>query len=112
MRAVSAALPLLRRAEAVAVATVDAVPSSTGHGDAPGRELAGYLARHGVPVEVRNLDSMGRSHARALLDEAQGFGADFVVLGAYGRSRASEFIFGGVTRELLLGSPLPLLMAH
>lgn len=112
MRAVSAALPLLRRAEAVAVATVDAVPSPAGHGDAPGCELAAYLTRHGVQVEVRNLDGMGRSHARALLDEAQGFGAEFMVLGAYGRSRASEFIFGGVTRELLLGSPLPLLMAH
>lgn len=112
MRAVSAALPLLKRADAVAVATVDAMPSRSGHGEAPGRELAAYLARHGIEVEVRNLDSMGRSEARALLDEAQGFGADVMVLGAYGRSRASEFIFGGVTREMLLGSPLPLLMAH
>lgn len=112
MRAVSAALPLLQRAEAVAVATVDALPSRSGHGQAPGRELAAYLARHGVQVEVRNLDSMGRTEARALLDEAEGFGAEVMVMGAYGRSRASEFIFGGVTRELLLGSPLPVLMAH
>ncbi|HEX8901394.1 universal stress protein [Vitreimonas sp.] len=112
MRAVSAALPLLQRAEAVAVATVDALPSRSGHGQAPGRELAAYLARHGVQVEVRNLDSMGRTEARALLDEAEGFGAEVMVMGAYGRSRASEFVFGGVTRELLLGSPLPVLMAH
>lgn len=112
MRAVSAALPLLQRAEAVAVATVDALPSRSGHGQAPGRELAAYLARHGVQVEVRNLDSMGRTEARALLDEAEGFGAEVMVMGAYGRSRATEFIFGGVTRELLLGSPLPVLMVH
>lgn len=112
MRAVSAALPVLKRTEAVVVATVDAMPSAAGHGEAPGHELAAYLARHGVPVEVRNLDGMGRSHAKALLDEAQGFDADVMVLGAYGRSRASEFVFGGVTRELLLGAPLPLLMAH
>lgn len=112
MRAVSSALPLLRRAEAVVVSTVDAIPSSTGHGEGPGRELAAYLARHGVRVEVRNLDSIGRTHARALLDEAQGFAADLMVLGAYGHSRAQEFVFGGVTRELIEGSPLPVLMTH
>jgi len=112
MRAVSAALPLLKRAEAVAVATVDATPSPTGHAQAPGRELAAYLARHGVRVEVRNIDSMGRTDARALLDEAQGFGADMLVLGAYGHSRAQEFVFGGVTRELMAASPLPLFLVH
>lgn len=112
MRAVTSALPLLQRAREVVIATVDAVPSKSGHGEAPGRDLAALLAGHGVLVEVRNLDSMGRSEARALLDEAAGFGADLLVIGAYGHSRAREFLFGGVTRELLAASPLPLLLAH
>ncbi len=112
MRAVTAALPLLQRAREVVVATVDAVPSKSGHGEAPGRDLAAHLAGHGVRVEVRNLDSMGRTEGRALLDEAAGFDADLLVIGAYGHSRAREFLFGGVTRELLAAAPLPLLLAH
>lgn len=111
-RAVAGAMPLLRRAERVVVATVDAMPRPSGHAEAPGSDLAAHLARHDVRVEVHNLDGMGRSDARALLDEAMAADADLLVLGAYGRSRAEEFIFGGVTRELLEGSPLPLLMAH
>lgn len=112
MRAISAALPLLRQAEEVVVATVDALPSAAGHGEAPGHDLAAYLARHGVATHVRNLDGMGRSHANALLEQAAADRADVLVLGAYGHSRAREFLFGGVTRELLEASPIPLFMAH
>ncbi len=112
MHAVTAALPLLQRAREVIVATVDAVPSKSGHGEAPGRDLAAHLASHGVRVEVRNLDAMGRTGGRTLLDEAAGFGADLLVIGTYGHSRAREFLFGGVTRELLADAPLPLLLAH
>lgn len=111
-RAVAAALPLLQAAKAVAVVTVDALPTRSGHGQAPGRELAAHLARHDVPVEVRNVDSTGRSEGRALLDESLGFDADAIVMGAYGHSRAQEVLFGGVTRELLNGAPTPLLLMH
>lgn len=112
MRAVCAALPLLQKAEEVTVATVDARPSVSGHGEAPGHDLGAYLARHGVTAHVRNLDSMGKTHAEVLLNQAAADSADVLVLGAYGHSRAREFLLGGVTRELLQGAPLPLLMAH
>ncbi|MGD9965170.1 MAG: universal stress protein [Hyphomonadaceae bacterium] len=112
VRAVMGAMPLLARASNVVVATVDAVPSAAGHGQAPGRELAAYLARHGVRAEVRNVDGLGRTHARALSDEAIAAGADALVIGGYGHSRAKELVFGGVTRELLAGAPMPLLLAH
>lgn len=112
MRAVSAALPILRQAEEVVVATVDARPSAAGHGEAPGHDLGAYLARHGVTTHVRNVDSLGRTHAAALVDQAQADRADVLVLGAYGHSKAREFLFGGVTRELLEASPVPLFLAH
>lgn len=35
-----------------------------------------------------------------------------MVIGAYGHSRAHETILGGVTRDLLHGSPVSLLMAR
>jgi nucleotide-binding universal stress UspA family protein len=110
--AVAAAMPLLQAASEVVVATVDAKPSRAGHGEAPGHELAAHLARHGVRVNVRNVDGLGRTEGRALVEEAMSFDADVIVMGAYGHSRAEEFLFGGVTRELVAGSPVPLLLAH
>ena len=110
--AIVAALPLLREAAQVIVATVDAKPSRAGHAERPGNDIAAYLARHGVQVEVHNIDSVGRSEAKSLLDDAVAFDADLIVMGAYGHSRAREFLFGGVTRELLESSTIPLLLAH
>lgn len=112
VRSVAAAMPLLERADEVVVATVDARPSRAGHGEGPGRDVAAHLARHHVNVTVRNLDSLGRTEAKALLDEAIAFDADLLVLGAYGHSRAREMLFGGVTRELLVASPIPLFLMH
>jgi nucleotide-binding universal stress UspA family protein len=112
MRAVSASLPLLMRAKEVVVATVDAKPSQAGHAEAPGHELAQHLARHGVKTDVRNLDGRGRSVEAALVDEAVALSADALVIGAYGHSRAREFLFGGVTRALLAHAQLPLLLSH
>lgn len=112
VRAIIGAMPLLQSARKVSIATVDASPGPGGHAPAPGQELAAYLALHGVTADVHNIDGMGRTHALALQDDAIAMDADLIVLGAYGHSRAREFVFGGVTRELLIGSQLPLLMAH
>lgn len=111
-RAVHDALPLLAAAEEVVVATVDAKPAPGGHAHAPGRDIAAHLARHGVRATVRNVDSMGRSEGATLLDEATAVDADLIVMGGYGRMRAAEMLFGGVTRELLAGSQIPLLLSH
>jgi len=112
VRAIAGAMPLLQAAAKVAIATVDATPSAGGHADRPGHELAAYLGRHGVTAAVHNLDGMGRTHALALQDDAIAMDADLIVLGAYGHSRAREFVFGGVTRELIANSQTPLLLAH
>lgn len=112
VRAVNDALPFLKRAEAVIVATIDAAPSPAGYRDPPGADLAAHLARHGVRAEVRNLASRGRTEGRALLDEALAAQSDLIVMGAYGRSRAAEMLFGGVTRELIARAPLPLFLSH
>jgi hypothetical protein len=47
-----------------------------------------------------------------LIRLARDEGADLIVTGAYGHSRLGEWIFGGVTRELLATSPLCCLMSH
>jgi nucleotide-binding universal stress UspA family protein len=39
-------------------------------------------------------------------------GADLIVTGAYGHSRLGEWVFGGMTRDLLATSPVCCLMSH
>lgn len=111
-RALSEADDLLEFAEAVTVLTVDAKPKMFGHGDQPGANIAAHLSRRGLPAEVRNVDSMGRSAALAILEEANALQADLVVMGGYAHSRLRELVFGGATRDLLRAATVPLLMAH
>jgi nucleotide-binding universal stress UspA family protein len=47
-----------------------------------------------------------------LLDYAIGIQASDIVMGGYSHSRAGEFLFGGVTRELLKSCELPLLLSR
>ncbi|WUR10998.1 universal stress protein [[Empedobacter] haloabium] len=110
-RAVTAALPLLRRAHNVIVALVNADPLTGGHGPQPGADVATWLGRHGVPVEVVR-EHAGDGAATALLGIARDTGADLIVAGAYGHNRIREWFIGGATRELLDAASVPLLLAH
>jgi nucleotide-binding universal stress UspA family protein len=111
-RALSEADDLLEFAEAVTVVTVDAKPKMFGHGDQPGANIAAHLQRRGLPADVQNVDSMGRSASAAILETAQSFNADLIVMGGYAHSRLRELVFGGATRDLLRMTTVPLLMAH
>src|SRR5882762_6892314 len=112
IRAVSDALPLLVRADAVEVLVVDHEHNQAGHGQEPGADIARHLARHGAQVEVRRLSSGGEAVGRLLLSEAGAFSADLLVMAAYGHSHLSEWMFGGVTRTVLAEAGLPVLMSR
>jgi nucleotide-binding universal stress UspA family protein len=47
-----------------------------------------------------------------LIGLAKAEGTDLIVAGAYGHSRLGEWVFGGVTRDLLASSPVCCLLAH
>jgi len=83
-----------------------------GHGPEPGADIARHMARHGAQVEVRRLSSGGEDVGRLLLSQAAAFRADLLVMGAYGQSRLSEWMFGGVTRTVLREAGLPVLMSR
>jgi nucleotide-binding universal stress UspA family protein len=111
LRAIAAALPLLVRADAVKLAVVNPEQLAGLHGEQPGADMALYLARHGVKVEVvleRSKTTAGQALAGLALDA----GASLMVAGAYGHNRFREWVLGGVTRELLERAPVPLLIAH
>jgi nucleotide-binding universal stress UspA family protein len=112
IRAVADALPLLAKAEAVEVLVVDHQRHPAGHGPEPGADIARHLARHGAKVEVRRLSSGGKDVGQLLLSQATAFGADLLVMGAYGHSHLREWMFGGVTRTVLYEAGLPVLMSR
>jgi nucleotide-binding universal stress UspA family protein len=112
IRAVADALPLLAKAALVEVLVIDHERHPADHGQEPGADIARHLARHGVRVEVRRLSSGGEDVGHLLLSEAAAFGADLVVMGAYGHSHLSEWVFGSVTRAVLHEAGLPVLMSR
>jgi len=112
IRAVADAMPLLAKAEAVEVLVVDHQRRPEGHGQEPGADIARHLARHGAHVEVRRLSSGGKDVGRLLMSQAAAFGADLLVMGAYGHSHLREWMFGGVTRTVLYEASLPVLMSR
>lgn len=110
-RAISSAIPLLQRAESVFLVMINPERAAMYQGDEPGADMALYLARHGIRVEVvRHSDAPAAD--QALIDAAAACGADLMVMGAYGRSRFREFLLGGATRTLLESMAVPLWMAH
>ncbi len=110
-RALHDALPLLRSAEAVSIVVVDAFETRWEKGH-PGVDIGLHLARHDVQAEVKHVPLGNHGVTRTLLDELRYFGADMVVLGGYGHSRLSEWIMGGVTREMLESCRIPMLFSH
>ncbi|ALK97190.1 hypothetical protein AB595_11095 [Massilia sp. WF1] len=111
LRALSAALPLLRRAENVKLVLINPDTLSALHGEQPGADMALYLARHGIQVEVV-VERTRASEGKALMGLARDCGAGLMVIGAYGHTRYREWVLGGVTRELLTQAQVPLLIAH
>ncbi len=74
-------------------------------------ELLEYLSRHDVHAQLQT-HMPGTDAASELLEYAANVSAEYVVMGGYSHSRAGEFLFGGVTRELLQECPVSLVMAH
>jgi nucleotide-binding universal stress UspA family protein len=110
-RAVSDALPLLRRADKVTVFAVN--PGRTGdHGKEPGADISLFLARHGVRVEASSSESGGMEVGPWLLSRAADLGSDLIVMGGYGHSRLRELALGGVTRTMLHHMTVPVMMSH
>jgi nucleotide-binding universal stress UspA family protein len=108
-RAVAEALPLLQRARNVHVVgwTADNSDGSSGRID-----LAGYLRSHGVEAKVQVHSAAPVEVGESLLSLAADVGADLLVMGCYGHSRARELVLGGATRTILRSMTLPVLMAH
>jgi nucleotide-binding universal stress UspA family protein len=105
-------MAFLLAAESVEILIIDPEVGEAVHGENPGADIATHLARHGLRVNVVCLPSSGRSVATAINDYAVHSGAHLLVAGGYGHNRLHEFLLGGVTRELLQITKVPVLFSH
>ena len=105
--ALRSALPLLAQSRAVHLLTVAAEKAA-----APAAGALAYLALHGVIAQAHALTRDGSTETTLAAAVAK-CGGGLVVMGAYGKSRVREYLFGGVTRHFLEDDRLPaLLLAH
>lgn len=106
--ALRAAVPLLKMASDVHILTVE---EDKDH-DLPQLAASEYLAYHGIKSEIHSPPAGNAPVDATLLAEAKNVKAEYIVMGAYGHSRAREFLFGGVTRNLFKNCHIPLVVSH
>lgn len=111
MRAAHAALPFLQGKQALLLRGEERDPFP-GVDWNPHFNIVEYLGRSGVSVEQHDVTGKYDDVGVELLERAMKFGADLFVMGAYGRSRFSEWMLGGATRHVLAWADIPVLMRH
>jgi len=112
-RAVTDALPMLRKARDVTVVEIPEQGDDRAAVMAGVTDVAAWLARHGITASARIADSARNETAAAQLEKIAGdVGASLIVAGAYGHSRFRELILGGVTQHLVTQSTRCVLLSH
>ena len=94
----------------VSVVVVD--PDEYETGPNPGDDVASFLARRGLSVQVERLPGRQRDPIEVVLEHANDIDADAVVMGAFGRSRFSDWLLGSSTRYAIEHAKTPLFLAH
>jgi nucleotide-binding universal stress UspA family protein len=110
-RAVRDAVPLLKETQSVSIAAM----SPRGMEEDAREQIADvarYLACHHASVDQQIATAATGAEGPLLLRLAKDYDADLIVAGAYGHSRLGEWVFGGVTRYLLMTSTMPCLFSN
>ena len=110
-RALSDALPLLKSARDVLILAI-CEAGQTGDLEAEVQDVLAGLRRHDVSARIKVVNDHAGAAADRIDEEAAAIGADLVVAGCYGRTRFNEWLFGGVTRDLLEAPERFLLLSH
>jgi nucleotide-binding universal stress UspA family protein len=110
VRAVTAALPILKAAVKVTLLMID--PEKSSAAAEPGAEIIQWLARHGVKAHRQHDSAEGSDIGGVILSRAADRDIDLIVMGIYGHSRVREMVLGGASRTLLASMTVPLLAAH
>jgi nucleotide-binding universal stress UspA family protein len=104
--AMTAALPLLARAEQVHIVCC-------GKESLPGPKMAharNYLLHWGIESKLHHRS--GRDATAEIISAYKSANCDLLVMGAYSRGHLRERILGGVTHEMLLKKDMPVFTLH
>ena len=107
MAVLQAAVPLLKLASEVRIFHV-----VRGGAEGDFAEAATYLSRHDIHAEVKQAYDQQHPVAEVISNEIARWGADWLVMGAYGHSRLKEALFGGTTRKILTDCTVPVVLGH
>ena len=108
--ALKSAVPFLKESSEVFFASVK--EKKDARFDLPPVSGADYLSRYGIRSEIVETAESSKDVATQLTDAALARRCGLIVMGAYGRMRLAERIFGGVTRSMLTDLQVPLLLRH
>lgn len=106
VRAVAAAEPFLAKAKRIELVSI-----AEGGEDGSAAVMADYLRKAGHHIALTPLVAQSREAGELLVEASMGAG-HLLVMGAYGRWRWREWVFGGATQHVLRHTPVPVLMAH
>jgi nucleotide-binding universal stress UspA family protein len=106
-RALRDAMPLISKADALTVLTINEPVSAA----SPDR-LVARLAGLGLPAKTIGLEAGHSEIQPTILSASADEGLDLLVMGGYGHSRLHEVVLGGVTRDMLRSMTVPTLMSH
>lgn len=109
-RALSDSLPFLHDAEKVFLVEVRAKHEAEA-GEHHVTNVMSYLARHRITTATM-LMLQAANVTDELLSVVRNENVDLLVAGAYGHSRLGEWVFGGVTHDLLHKGPVCCLLSH
>lgn len=109
-RAMADSLPVLQKAQKVRILTVTGEKPAAGPG--LGQDAQRHLLAQGVNAVVDEVDAGGKPIGQVFDDYLDRQETDLFVMGAYGQSRAREFILGGATVHMLKNPKVPLMLSH
>lgn len=110
--AVEEAMPLLERTRRVVLLMGSESGSLCLAPRQPPFDLDGYCERHDLRIERVPMDRANAWTATTLLEATLAAKSELLVMGATGRTRMSERLFGDVTQHMLRNCPIPLLLRH
>lgn len=110
-RAVRDALPFLQQAKEILIVGIGESESESNTKKTLS-DVGSYLLRHGLVVTHQIWREARGPAAAELFHVVRDEGADLIVAGCYGHSRLGEWIFGGVTHELLASNPVCCMLSH
>lgn len=109
-RALADALPVLTSVDRVRVLTI--VNEKPGAQPGAGAAVVRHLSLHGVKAVADEVDARGEKIGDVMRAYLSAHSADLLVMGAYGHSRARQFVLGGATNEVFANVTIPVLMSH